>query len=202
MKKENKIFKTFLSTSLVMAILITLGCAGGLNFSKTYPMEEGFHPKSIVLLPVTVGDFESARSCIDGLIVSELQKTTYFEEVVESENIASQLMEDNDLQSSVESFLNKLNGLGICEEDLAKNIGERFKADAILVVKVTDWSYGRLEGDKIATVGLSFKFINPSAGKIRWVATHEITEDYTFMKPSLSDLAKDLIDKILKQMPV
>lgn len=202
MRTEKKIFKTFLLISLVMGMSFAIGCSGGLNFSKTYPMEEGFHPKTVVVLPVTVGDFESARSCIDGLIVSALQKTNYFEEIVESENIAGQLKEDSDLQSSVETFLNKLNGLGICEEDLAKNIGERFKAEAILVVKVTDWSYGRSEGDKIATVGMSVKFINPAAGKIRWVATHKLTEDYTFMKPSLSKMATDLIKELLEQMPV
>ena len=53
----------------------------------------------------------------------------------------------------------------------------------------------------MARVGLGVKLINATSGQLVWKANHEVTEDYTIIKPDLDDMAKDVMRVLIKEMP-
>jgi hypothetical protein len=53
----------------------------------------------------------------------------------------------------------------------------------------------------VAKVGLGIKMVDAGTGKILWKAGHHITEKYLLIKPKLNDVAKDLVKKMLAEMP-
>ncbi|MGA1824978.1 MAG: hypothetical protein ACMUIP_09985 [bacterium] len=191
--------------TLLSFFFMAFGCARGPQYSKTYPTSEEFHPQRIVALPSFIENVEapgpgSSLVCFDELIVSSLQKKGSFEEVLESYTIKSQLQTDNDLQGSVDAFLNKLNDANMPHEDLARQIGEKLNVDAIVVTKVTQKEYGKSKKRKTTKKSLTFQLINASTGIIYWEAHHEIEEKHSSKKASLCDIGEELLEKIFKEI--
>ncbi|MGA1866942.1 MAG: hypothetical protein ACMUJM_00185 [bacterium] len=199
MKKIYKIIYTFF---LMVLFLLALGCAGAPKYSKIYPTEKVFHPRKIVALPSITEHLETTGVCLDELIVTSLQKKGVFDHVLESYTIKSYLQSDTDLYASVEDLLNKLSDSDTCPAELAQQITKKLDVEAILVTGVTDWSYGTPKEEKIAKTGLWFKLINPSTGKIYWDARHAIEKKYSFKKPPLCDMSKELIEELFNEMPL
>lgn len=185
---------------LFLYVAVLSGCAG-VNFSQVNPEAKDFHPKSIAVLPATVGEYESSRDIIEQVISSSLLKTGYFENVVDSTSIKTQFSGSTELANDVSSFIQKLNTIGISDAESVSRIKATVNTEALFLTYVTSWGYGRSEGNKVARVGLGVKLVNASNGQLVWKANHEVTEDYTIMKPDLDDMAKDVLSVLIKEMP-
>lgn len=185
---------------LFLFALILSGCAG-VNFSQVNPEAKDFHPKTIAVMPATVGEYESSRDIIEQVISSSLLKTGYFENVVDSTSIKTQVAGSTELANDVSSFIQKLNTIGVADTEAASRIKTMVNTEALFLTYVTSWGYGRSEGNKVARVGLGVKLVNAANGQLVWKANHEVTEDYTIMKPNLSDMAKDVMSVLIKEMP-
>lgn len=185
---------------LVLLVLITAGCAG-VNFSQVSPEAKDFHPKSIAVMPATVGEYESSRDIIEQVISSSLLKTGYFENVIDSTNVKTQVAGSTELANDVSNFIQKLNTIGVADTEAVTRIKTAVNTEALFLTYVTSWGYGRSEGNKVARVGLGVKLINAENGQLVWKANHEIIEDYTIMKPNLDKMAKEVMKVLIKEMP-
>jgi len=185
---------------LFLFAVILSGCAG-VNFSQVNPEAKDFHPKTIAVMPATVGEYESSRDIIEQVISSSLLKTGYFENVVDSTSIKTQVAGSTELANDVSSFIQKLNTIGVSDTEAVSRIKTTVNTEALFLTYVTSWGYGRSEGNKVARVGLGVKLINATNGQLVWKANHEVTEDYTIIKPDLDDMAKDVMRVLIKEMP-
>ena len=185
---------------LFLFAVILSGCAG-VNFSQVNPEAKDFHPKTIAVMPATVGEYESSRDIIEQVISSSLLKTGYFENVVDSTSIKTQVAGSTELANDVSSFIQKLNTIGVSDTEAVSRIKTTVNTEALFLTYVTSWGYGRSEGNKVARVGLGVKLINAANGQLVWKANHEVTEDYTIIKPDLDDMAKDVMRVLIKEMP-
>lgn len=176
------------------------GCAG-VNFSQVNPEAKDFHPKTIAVMPATVGEYESSRDIIDQVISSSLLKTGYFENIVDSTNVRTQIANSTELANDVSSFIQKLNTIGVADTEAVSRIKAAVNSEALFLTYVTTWGYGRSEGSKVARVGLGVKLVNATNGQLVWKANHEITEDYTIMKPNLDKMAREVMKVLIKEMP-
>lgn len=185
---------------LLLLVFILAGCAG-VNFSQVSPEAKDFHPKSIAIMPATVGEYESSRDIIDQVISSSLLKTGYFENVVDSTSIKTQVAASTELSNDIATYIQKLNTIGVSDTEAASKIKTAVNTEALFLTYVSSWGYGRSEGNKVARVGLGVKLVNASNGQVIWKANHEITEDYTIMKPNLDKMAKEVMKVLIKEMP-
>jgi hypothetical protein len=185
---------------LAVFALIFSGCAG-VNFSQVNPEARDFHPRSIAVMPATVGEYESSRDVVEQVVSSSLLKTGYFENVVDSTSVKTQVAGSAELANDVSSFIQKLNTIGVSDKEAISRIKTSVNTEAVFLTYVTSWGYGRSEGNKVARVGLGVKLVNAENGQLVWKANHEVTEDYTIMKPDLNDMAEDVLEVLMKEMP-
>ena len=106
---------------LLLFVVILSGCAG-VNFSQVNPEAKEFHPKTIAVMPATVGEYESSRDIIEQVISSSLLKTGYFENVVDSTSIKTQVAGSTELANDVSSFIQKLNTIGVSDTEAVSRI--------------------------------------------------------------------------------
>jgi len=95
----------------------------------------------------------------------------------------------------------KLKTINISDPALSRKIGEVTKSEAFFVINVDFWSYTREDGDKVGKVGLGIKMVESSTGRIMWKAGHHLSESYWMVKPDLPDIAKELVKKMIEEMP-
>ena len=69
------------------------------------------------------------------------------------------------------------------------------------MINVDFWNYTREDGDKVGKVGLGIKMVESSTGRVMWKAGHHISESYWMVKPDLPDIAKELVKKMIEEMP-
>jgi hypothetical protein len=181
-------------------IIILIGC-GGIRYSSLAPDAEDFHPKKIGVLPVYVGPFEEARGIIDQVIAGVLIEKGWFTDVVAPDTVKGQMQSNDDLRKAVFGYIAKLRTVNFSDPDLSRKIGEGYHVDAFLVVNLDYWDYTTEREDKIARVGLGLKLVEAGTGNIIWKACHSIAKDYWLFKPDLSDVAKDVVKKMLNYMP-
>ena len=187
--------------SLVILLFVTLFGCGGLRYSQVAPEAKNFHPKAVGVLPVDVGTYEEARGVIDQVIAGVLVDTQWFTDVVAADTISNQLQSNEELRKVYLDYISKLKAVNFSDPEMSKKIGEISKVDAFLVINVDYWNYTKENEKKVAKVGIGIKMIDASSGKILWKAGHHEAEDYTFFKPKLPDVAKDLVKKMIKEMP-
>lgn len=185
---------------LILFVAVLSGCAG-VNFSQVNPEAKDFHPRSIAVMPATVGEYESSRDIVEQVVSSRLLKTGYFENVVDSTSVKTQVAGSAELANDISSFIQKLNTIGVSDKEAISRIKTSVNTEAVFLTYVTSWGYGRSEGNKVARVGLGVKLVNADNGQLVWKANHEITEDYTIMKPDLNDMAEDVLEVLIKEMP-
>lgn len=184
----------------ILAAFSLAGCTS-INFSQVSPDAKDFHPKTIAVLPATVGQYESARDVIDTIVSQSLVKTGWYENIVDAVSIKAQVSSSPELAANIGNYIQQLNTLGMSEPVLTAKLRESLHTDALFLVYVTSWGYGRLEGNKVARVGLGVKLVNVSKGTITWKANHEFIEEYWVFRPTLEIMAEKLMALLLKEMP-
>jgi hypothetical protein len=187
--------------SLVILLCVTLFGCGGLRYSQVAPEAKNFHPKRVGVFPVDVGTYEEARGVIDQVIAGVLVDTQWFTDVVAADIISNQLQSNEELRKVYLDYISKLKAVNFSDPEMSKKIGEISKVDAFLVINVDYWNYTKENEKKVAKVGIGIKMMDASSGKILWKAGHHEAEDYLLIKPKLPDVAKDLVKKMIKEMP-
>jgi len=183
-------------------LLIFLLCScSSVRFSQTAPEAEGFHPQTVALLVLDVVGFEESRATLDRIIAGELGETKQFKSVVSYEQVQRLLQENEPLRKATAVYLDKLKAVNFSDSDLSKKIGELAGVDAFLLIKVDHWYYTKEADKNVAKVGLGMKMINAATGAVLWKAGHDLTQNYVFIKPELSGVAKDVVRQMFRVMP-
>lgn len=186
----------------IMFVLIAAlaGCAG-LNFSQTSPEAKDFHPKTIAVLPATIGEHESARDVAEAVVAKKLSESMWYEGVVDSAAVKKMITESKELGDNVQNYIQQVNTLGTSDAALTQKLRDGLQVDALLLTHVTAWEYARMEGNKVAKVGLGLKLVDAATGVVVWKANHELIDEYLAVKPSLDRLAEKLMKRLMKEMP-
>jgi hypothetical protein len=184
----------------VLLTLMLFGC-GGLRYSQVAPEAKDFHPKKIGVLPADVGTYEEARGVIDQIAAGVLVDKKWFTDVVAADTISNQIKSNDDLRKVVFDYLSKLKIVNFSDPELSRKIGELSKIEAFLVINVDYWNYTKENDKKVAKVGIGIKMVDAGTGNILWKAGHHKAEDYTLFRPKLPDVAKDLLIKMIDEMP-
>ncbi|MBI1823753.1 MAG: hypothetical protein HY200_07555 [Nitrospirae bacterium] len=185
---------------IIWAVVFLSGCSS-INYSQLSPDSKHFHPRTIAVLPATIGEHESSREVVENAVSSKLVKTKWFSNVVDAGNVKSQMIQSGELSDSLGKYIQQLNTLGVSDPNLSEKLRESLSAEALFLTYVTSWGYGRQDGNKVARVGLGVKLIDSSKGTVIWKANHELIEEYTIFKPKLANLTDDLLTLLFKEMP-
>jgi hypothetical protein len=192
--------KIFIKCSLVLLVLSLAAC-GGLRFSQVSPEAKDFHPQGIVIFPVDAGSYEEARGSVEQIVAGVLADKKWFSDIVDTESLNRQLLTNEELRKAMADYLSKLRTVNFSDPNLSKKIGELAKADAFLLVSVDMWNYMVEKGDKVAKVSLNMKLYEAATGKVMWKAGHQIAETYTFFKPDLPKVARNVVKEMIGYMP-
>ena len=192
--------KTFLLPVTMLLLLVLFGC-GGIRYSHVAPEAKDFHPKRIGVLSADVGTYEEARGVIDQIIAGVLIDTKWFTDVVAADVINKQMQSSEELRKVFLDYISKLRAVNYSDPDLSRKLGEMIKVDAFLLVNVDYWNYTKENDDKVGKVVMGVKMIDAASGKIMWIAGHHEVAAYILMKPALSDVAKSLVKRMIKEMP-
>ncbi len=186
---------------VVLLSLMLFGCSG-IRYSEVAPEAKDFHPRQIGVLPVDVGSYEDARGVIDRIVTDALIDKGWFTSVIAVDAITKKGPSGEDVSKVVSDYVVKLKTVSYSDPEMSKKIGESFKVDALLVVGLIYWNYTKtIEGDNIAKVEAEMKMTNAGTGQILWKAHHHVTEEYMYFKPQLRNVAKNLINKMIREMP-
>ncbi len=184
----------------MLLLLVLFGC-GGIRYSQVAPEAKDFHPKRIGVLSADVGTYEEARGVIDQIIAGVLIDTKWFTDVVAADVINKQMQSSEELRKVFLDYISKLRAVNYSDPDLSRKLGEMIKVDAFLLVNVDYWNYTKENDDKVGKVVMGVKMIDAASGKIMWIAGHHEVAAYILMKPALSDVAKSLVKRMIKEMP-
>lgn len=165
------------------------------------PGADSFRPKSIAVLPPIIGDYEAARESAQDVLMSSLKKTKRYERVLSRDEVNTTFQTSKDALSALVAYFTQLEATGQSEKEAAIKLGQLLQAEALLVVKVHAWEYTRSEGDNLAKVEFSVRLVEVKNGSVIWKARHPYTKGYLFFKPSIRNLAQDLSDYIINQVP-
>jgi hypothetical protein len=182
-----------------IGLLVLTGC-GSLQEVWEGPSAATFKPKTIAVLPSMVGAYEGARDASQQVLVSALSKTGRYETVIGPDQVNAAFMAKaaSDLLAA---YYSKLDTTGQSDPGMAGKLGQLVQADALLIPKVNNWEYGRAEGDSFGKVGFGLRLIDASTGAAVWKARHDKVKTYMVFKPTLKDIADDLAQTMVKQMP-
>lgn len=186
---------------MVVLALFLLSACGGLRYSQVAPEAKDFHPKKVAILSADVGTYEEARGIVEQIVAGVLVDKKWFTDVVDAATIGNQFQSNEEYRRVVLDYLVKLKTINASDSDLSKKIGEKSQVDAFFVINVDFWNYTRENDKKLGKVGLGIKMIEASTGKIMWKAGHHEAESYILIKPDLANVAKDLIKKMVGEMP-
>jgi len=182
-------------------IMIILACGGSLRYVERDPDLPDFHPRSIGVLPVDAGGYDEARGIVEELVSAALTNKDWFAAVLPAATLKARLQGDQVLQQAVNDYLAKLKTVNYSDPALSMKIGAALNMDAFLVVTVDSWSYAVENKEKMARAGLSMRLIDAQTGKTAWRAGHDVVKEYTFLKPELKDLAKNVVETMIGAMP-
>ncbi len=185
---------------MFVLIAALAGCAG-LDFSQTSPEAMDFHPKTIAVLPATIGENESARDVAEAVVAKKLSESMWYGGVVDAAAVKKMITESKELGDDVQNYIQQVNTLGTSDAALTQKLRDGLQVDALLLTHVTSWGYGRMEGNKVAKVGLGLKLVDAATGVVVWKANHELIDEYIAVKPSLDRLALKLMKRLMKEMP-
>lgn len=160
-----------------------------------------FHPQAIAVLPPMASQYDSAREDIQEVIASSLNRIAHIERVVAPEQVTDVFQASKEAFDALVFYFSRLEMTGQSDKESAIKLGKALNVDSFLVVRVNSWEYVRKEGDNVGRVGLSLRLIDATNGTTVWKARHERSSSYMFYKPDLKDVAKDLVDEMVKNMP-
>lgn len=193
-------FHTGLQIALAALLLINAGC-GGLQEVWEGPGARVFRPQAIAVLPPMASQYDSAREDIQEVISSALNRIAHIERVVAPEQVTDVFQGSKEAFDALVFYFSRFEMTGQSDKESAVKLGKALNVDSFLVVRVNSWEYVRKEGDNVGRVGLSLRLIDATSGTTVWKARHERSSSYMFYKPNLKDVAQDLVDEMIKQMP-
>jgi len=200
--KKKSWFCAGLLTAMILSIV---ACGGSIRYEERDPDLKDFHPRTIGLLYVDTGTYGEARGVIDEIIIADLIDRHWFAAVLTSDALKNQLKNDQELQKTVADYLLKLNTVNYSDPALSRQIGDSLKIEAFLIVTVDSWNYATEQRDKasqdVAKAGLNMKLIEAATGRIAWKAGDSIVKEYTFLKPALKDVGKNVVNAMIGAMP-
>jgi PBP1b-binding outer membrane lipoprotein LpoB len=185
---------------VAIAAIALSGCSG-LRYSETLPEAKDFHPKTIGILPVDVGNNDEARGVIDKIVADALLNKKWFNTVVSAAVINQRMAADENLRKNVDNYLSKLNTVTFSDPQLSQKIGDACQIEAMLVVRVDYWLYTKEKDDKVAKAGFDMKLIDTRSGNIEWKAGHHEARSYTLFKPAIASVARDVVNQMLGELP-
>lgn len=189
-----------LHVALGFLLLVSAGC-GGLQEVWEGPGARVFRPQAIAVLPPMASQYDSAREDIQEVISSSLNRIAHIERVVAPEQVTDVFQASKDAFDALVFYFSRLEMTGQSDKESAVKLGKALNVDSFLVVRVNSWEYVRKEGDNVGRVGLSLRLIDATNGTTVWKARHERSSSYMFYRPNLKDVARDLVDEMIKQMP-
>ena len=191
---------TGLRIALGFLLLVSAGC-GGLHEVWEGPGARVFRPQAIAVLPPMASQYDSAREDIQEVISSALNRIAHIERVVAPEQVTDVFQGSKEAFDALVFYFSRLEMTGQSDKESAVKLGKALNVDSFLVVRVNSWEYVRKEGDNVGRVGLSLRLIDAINGTTVWKARHERSSSYMFYKPNLKDVAKDLADEMIREMP-
>lgn len=190
------LFTIFLTT--------TLFACSSINFNEVSPLAKNFKPEAAMILPsikMPDGvDFDADK--IAKIFYNTLKKTKKFERIVEPDDAKATLANNQELQSHLLDYVTKLRTLNISDVELSKKIGEAYGVNAIFILEAGKWDYSKVLDEKTAQVSITVKLVDTANGAIIWQASDSSQKSYSIFKPALTDMIQDLINKIIKHMPI
>ena len=182
-------------------LLVVSAACGGLQEVWEGPGAKAFRPQAIAVLPPMASQYDSAREDIQEVISSALNRIAHIERVVAPEQVTDVFQGSKEAFDALVFYFSRLEMTGQSDKESAVKLGKALNVDSFLVVRVNSWEYVRKEGDNVGRVGLSLRLIDATNGTTVWKARHERSSSYMFYRPDLKDVAKDLVDEMIKQMP-
>jgi hypothetical protein len=186
---------------LAFGVLLWLGGCSGIRFTQVPAELKDFHPRGVAALPVSTGIFKDAAGTADALLEQCLRERRGLARVVAGATYAKTLADHPDLAKMIRDYQAKLETLNFSDPELSRLIGEQLQVEALLVVWVEDYSYSVVAGQKRAKVAIGMKLIETASGRQAWLASHALNEEYSIFKPTLDDMAKKVMAKMLDVMP-
>lgn len=124
---------------VIVVLLFTITGCSGIKFSQLSPDAKDFHPKTIAVLPATVGEHESARDTIDTVVSRKLAESHLFDNIADAVTIKGQIAASEDLSGDIQSYIQKLNTLGVSDPAISAKLKDALNSDALLLTYVTSW---------------------------------------------------------------
>jgi hypothetical protein len=196
----NVIHHTGLRIALGLLLMVGAGC-GGLQEVWEGPGARVFRPQAIAVLPPMSSQYDSAREDIQEVIASALNRIAHIERVVAPEQVTDVFQASKEAFDALVFYFSRLEMTGQSDKESAVKLGKALNVDSFLVVRVNSWEYVRKEGDNVGRVGLSLRLVDATTGNTVWKARHENSSSYMFFRPNLKDVARDLVDEMIKEMP-
>jgi hypothetical protein len=197
---SNVFHHTGLRVAVGFLLLVGAGC-GGLQEVWEGPGARVFRPQAIAVLPPMSSQYDSAREDIQEVIASALNRIAHIERVVAPEQVTDIFQGSKEAFDALVFYFSRLEMTGQSDKESAVKLGKALNVDSFLIVRVNSWEYVRKEGDNAGRVGLSLRLIDATNGTTVWKARHERSSSYMFFKPNLKDVARDLVDEMIKEMP-
>jgi hypothetical protein len=186
--------------ALGFLLVVGAGC-GGLQEVWEGPGARVFRPQAIAVLPPMSSQYDSAREDIQEVIASALNRIAHIERVVAPEQVTDIFQGSKEAFDALVFYFSRLEMTGQSDKESALKLGKALNVDSFLIVRVNSWEYIRKEGDNTGRVGLSLRLIDATNGTTVWKARHEHSSSYMFFRPNLKDVARDLVDEMIKEMP-
>jgi hypothetical protein len=197
---SNVFHHTGLRVAVGFLLLVGAGC-GGLQEVWEGPGARVFRPQAIAVLPPMSSQYDSAREDIQEVIASALNRIAHIERVVAPEQVTDVFQASKEAFDALVFYFSRLEMTGQSDKESAVKLGKALNVDSFLVVRVNSWEYIRKEGDNVGRVGLSLRLVDATTGNTVWKARHENSSSYMFFRPNLKDVARDLVDEMIKEMP-
>jgi len=185
---------------LVMAIAVLSAC-GGIHYTWENPDVGEFHPDTIIILPLDMGPNTEATAPAEDIITETLEDTGRFSAVRSADEMRARFAGDRDTERIVTTYIEKFKTLSYSDPALSARIGSVYESEALFFVTVDFWEYTVQDDEKVGKVGFSVSLVDAATGIITWRASHTEVDDYLIIKPDLDDLAEDVAETIMDEMP-
>jgi len=211
----NPVYKIIMTLT---ALSVLAGCAG-LDFNQAAPNVAQFHPKVVVLLPITMpSHVKPEAEIISSTLANAIADTKKFDRVIDPSTVLVQMGANKQLQDDITAYLSKIQTLGVSDKELSARIAEVFHADALFVIDIPRIGYGIAgsaydqsttkknplwvgKNSSCAVAFMQLKMVDGASGTVIWRANHSGKQTYALIRPKLQDVAVWLIEYMLKYLP-
>jgi hypothetical protein len=183
-------------------LMFFLPACGGLKYNEVSDKAAVYRPRSIAVLPTTVGSYEQARGIVGRQVANDLIERQWFDRVVSPTVVQQHISQNAEFRDQVSSYILTLNTVGQSDKKLSAAIGKKLGVEALALANVEYWGYTKVHDEKVGKVALGFKYIECTTGAVLWKAAHEEIEDYMLLKPDLAKVSAEVVHDILNKMPL